>query len=221
MNRYRHISWHYLLNSAGQIPLDKYACTDQVGCVLSLQQEDGSTKINRYLSRLSTDAKLGNEYNTTQRECIAIVRAVMLFCAYLEGFMFTNTGDHDSLKYILNNIDSGSRLARWFLRPPEFDVDVVHRAKIKPQEADALSSLPSNWENIIPFEDDLLFLALDTMQHLVDTHICLTNFNNAYTGPLSGYHIEVSLGKPLTESAILVNKHRERIVKQQYSNLVL
>lgn len=77
-------------------------------------------------------------YDTTHRECIAIVRAVLLLRSYLDGARVTSRTDHDSFKWIPNLSDASGRLAQSRLRLSEFDFGLVHRASVKRHAADAL-----------------------------------------------------------------------------------
>lgn len=137
----------------GQFTLDTDACNVQIGCVLLQDQPDQTKRPVDYWSRSLTSAK--RAYDTTHKECLAIVWAVLLICPYLEGTKFTIRTDHDSLRSILNIIDATGRLARWELRLSEFEYDAVHRAGIKNQAADALYRLPTTGHDITPLDDDI------------------------------------------------------------------
>lgn len=65
-----------LPGSAGHLILDTEACNVQVGCVLQQEQPDKVIQTIGYWSRSLTDAK--RQYDTTQRECLAIVCAAHL-----------------------------------------------------------------------------------------------------------------------------------------------
>lgn len=60
---------------------------------------------------------------------------------YLESTRFTVRSDLDTLKWILNLSDSSKKLARWNVRLSELDFDVVNKAGVKHQAADALIRL--------------------------------------------------------------------------------
>ena len=69
--------------------IDTDACNVQIGCVLLQDQEDEkpTRKPIGYWSRTLFQAEQG--YHTTERECLAVVWAVLLLRPYLEGADFT------------------------------------------------------------------------------------------------------------------------------------
>ena len=143
----------------GRITIDTDACAYQVGCVLLQEQEDQTVKPIGYWSRSLTDAE--RRYDTTQRECLAVVWAILLLRPYLEGTRFTIRTDHSALKWLLNLADSSGRLARWRLRLTEFEFDIVHRAGIKHQAADALSRLETTSTDETELRDEIPTLTED------------------------------------------------------------
>lgn len=74
-------------NSSGNITLDTDACDVQIGCVLLQKQANDTTRRIVYWSRSVKDAE--RRYDTTRRECLAIVWSVPLLRSYLEGNRFT------------------------------------------------------------------------------------------------------------------------------------
>lgn len=83
-------------------------------------------------------------HNKTKRECLGIFWAVLLPRLYHEHTWLTNRVDLDALKWILNHLHGSKRLARWRLRLPNFDFDVVNQAAAKHRAANSLSKL-CNW----------------------------------------------------------------------------
>lgn len=57
------------------------------------------------------------------------------------------------------------RLVRWRLQLTEFYFEVVHRAGIRRQEADALLRLATNVKNTSLLKDHIPLLAIDTHTH--------------------------------------------------------
>lgn len=130
------------------------ACNEQVGCVLLQEQETAKDyRPIGYWSRTLTAAE--RNYTTSERECLAIVWAILMLRPYLEGTKFTVRTDHDSLRWLLNISDVSGRLARWRLRLAEFDYTVVHRPGVKHQAPDALSRLPTAGADTSPLEDGI------------------------------------------------------------------
>lgn len=91
-----------------------------------------------YLSRVLNEHE--RNYDTTQRECLAVVFAVKKWRHYLEGTSFKVVTDHIALKWLLDQKNApNQRLARWILHLQEFTYSIEHRPGIKHQNADALS----------------------------------------------------------------------------------
>ena len=76
-----------LPKAEGKYTVDTDACDLQVGCVLLQEQEDGTNRPVGYWSRTLT--KPEKAYTVTERECLAVVWAVLLLRPYLEGARFT------------------------------------------------------------------------------------------------------------------------------------
>lgn len=70
----------------GQYRLDTDTCNSQVGCVLFQKQKDGKEPPIKYWS--PTLRELEKNLETTHRECLAVVRAVILLWPYHEGTKF-------------------------------------------------------------------------------------------------------------------------------------
>lgn len=67
-----------------------------------------------YFSLLPNDAE--RNYNTTEREFLAIIWAVLMLLPYLEGARFTLRTHHDALKLLFGSTSAYGKLARWSLR---------------------------------------------------------------------------------------------------------
>ena len=149
----------------GRYVIDTDACEYQVGCVL-LQEQEGQLHPIGYWSRSLTKAE--RAYDTTQRECLAVVWAIFTLRPYLEMKQFTLRTDHDSLRWILNLSDATGRLARWRLRLADYDYTVEHRRGIVHQAADALSRLPSDGMDETPLDDEIPLFLVDTTSNQRD-----------------------------------------------------
>ena len=123
----------------GKFILDTDASGDQIGCCLFQEQSDGSHPIG-YWSRSLNPAE--RNYSTTEKECLAIVWAILQLRPYLEGEKFLIRTDHHSLRWVLNLADAQGRLARWRLRLLEFDFEVAYYPGKDHHAADTLSRLP-------------------------------------------------------------------------------
>jgi len=110
-----------------------------IGAVLS-QGPVGQDRPIAYASRILCKAE--QNYNTTEKELLAIVWAVKYFRPYLYGTRFKIVTDHRPLIWLFNITDPGSRLIRWRLKLEEYDYEIVHKAGKGNANADALSRNP-------------------------------------------------------------------------------
>lgn len=125
-----------LSNSQGHMAPDRDVCDFQVGCVFHQLQPDMNTEPTGYRSRPLTDSD--RKYDTTQGECLAIIRSVLLLRAYLDGTRIVIRSDHDSLKWIFSLPNRRGKLAYWRLRLSKFEFDDVYGARRNQQAANAL-----------------------------------------------------------------------------------
>jgi len=107
-----------------------------IGGILS-QGVIGQDRPITYASRILSHAE--QNYNTTEKELLAIVWAVKHFRPYLYGTKFKIVTDHKPLIWLFNVTDPGSRLIRWRLKLEEYDYEIVHKARKYNTNADALS----------------------------------------------------------------------------------
>ncbi|KAM0735103.1 Retrovirus-related Pol polyprotein from transposon 17.6 [Formica fusca] len=107
-----------------------------IGAVLS-QGKVGNDRPIAYASRVLSRAE--QNYNTTEKELLAIVWAVKHFRPYVYGTKFKIVTDHKPLIWLFNVNDPGSRLIRWRLKLEEYDYEIVHKAGRANANADALS----------------------------------------------------------------------------------
>lgn len=97
---------------AGQFIIETDACDN--GCVLLQEQEEGEIRPLGYWSRTQNDDE--RNYNTTQKEYLAVIWSVSMLRPYVEGSRFIVRTDHQSLKRIHAFKESTGRLARRHLR---------------------------------------------------------------------------------------------------------
>ena len=128
-----------LPRAEGLFILDTDASQEQIGCCLFQEQASGTRHPVGYWSRGLTSAE--RNYSTTEKECLAIVWAILQLRPYLEGKHFIIRTDHNSLRWVLNLADAQGRLARWRLRLLEFDFEVQYAPGKEHHGADTLSRL--------------------------------------------------------------------------------
>lgn len=88
-----------------------------------------------------TFTKAEISYSTTEKEGLAVKKALKYFQSYLEGKKFILYTDHQALVSILNMTHPSGKLARWAAFFLSFDFEVVHRKGENLQDADAISRL--------------------------------------------------------------------------------
>lgn len=108
-----------------------------IGCVLGQKDEEGTERPIYYFSQKLNPAQ--RNYSVTERECLAAVKGIQKFRAYVEGYRFKVITDHSSLKWLMNLKDPTGRLARWSLKLQGFDFEVEHRKGSLNVVPDALS----------------------------------------------------------------------------------
>jgi hypothetical protein len=74
-----------------------------------------------------------HNYNTIEREGLAMVYALQKFRHYLLGKNFKMFTDHSSLKYLVNKPELGRRICRWLFLFQEFEFKVI----VKPGKLNA------------------------------------------------------------------------------------
>lgn len=112
-----------------------------IGAILS-QGEIGKDLPIAYASRTLNSAE-GN-YNTTEKELLAIKWAVQHFRPYLYGRKFKIVTDHRPLTWLFNVKDPGSKLIRWRLQLEEYEYEIIHKAGKINSNVDCLSRIAIN-----------------------------------------------------------------------------
>lgn len=88
-----------------------------------------------FASRLLNDAE--RKYSTTEKECLALVWAVLKYKPYLEGYHYPAITDHFALSR-LRKLDSLSgRLACWVIELQQYDFKIKYRKGTLNRVADA------------------------------------------------------------------------------------
>lgn len=107
-----------------------------IGGVLVQGSGDEERAVAYFSQKLSATQR---KYQTTERECLAVIVGIEKFRPYIEGTHFTVMTDHASLQWLQNLKDPSGRLGRWALRLQPYDFTLVHRPGRLMAVADALS----------------------------------------------------------------------------------
>lgn len=132
-----------------------------LGAVLS-QGPIGSDKPICYASRTLNDSELN--YSTIEKELLAIVWATKYFRLYLYGRKFKILTDHRPLQWAVNMKEPNSKLTRWRLKLSEYDFKIEHKPGKANTNADALSRVEINNEEIESFLSEIDSLVVQQSQ---------------------------------------------------------
>lgn len=109
-----------------------------IGAVLA-QEIDGEEHPIAYFSqKLSASER---NYSVTERECLAVIRAIEHFRGYVEGVRFTVYCDHSALTYLRSIKNPTALMCRWILRLNAFDFKIEYRKGSCNVVPDALSRI--------------------------------------------------------------------------------
>lgn len=114
------------------------ASDQAVGAVLG-QRIGEESHVIYYASKTLNQAQ-GN-YDTTEKELLAVVYAFEKFRPYLPGSKIIVYTDHAALKYLLSKKEVKPRLIRWLLLLQEFDWEVRDKKGAENKVADHLSRI--------------------------------------------------------------------------------
>ena len=122
-------------------------CTDasNLGCGSVLYQRDPIAPKPRQLRVIGyqsyTFNKAEQNYHVTEKEGLAVVKAIKYFRSYLEGRKIIVHTDHQSVLSILNEKEPKGRLGRWVTFLMGFNIQINHRSGKELTDADAMSRL--------------------------------------------------------------------------------
>jgi transposase InsO family protein len=108
-----------------------------MGAILMQEDDDHQLHPIAYASKTFNDAQ--RNYDTTEREALAIIWALQHFNTYCEGHRYTLMTDHQALSYIQKNKDSSKRIARWQNLMSNYAVDIFYKSGSTNFAADLLS----------------------------------------------------------------------------------
>lgn len=96
-----------------------------LGQYFSKKNSDGKEQpIYYYSAKLSASEK---NYSVTERECLAVIKAIQKFRPYIEGYNFEIYTDYSSLKWLMTTKDLTGRLVRWSLKLQPYTFTIHHR----------------------------------------------------------------------------------------------
>ncbi|XP_041451951.1 uncharacterized protein LOC121405348 [Drosophila obscura] len=105
-----------------------------------LQKDEDQMKPIAYYSRATS--KPEKNYHSYELEALAVVESLERFKYYIYGKRIKVVTDCNALKTSMEKREFIPRIARWWLRIQEFDIDIVHRAGTQMNHVDALSRAP-------------------------------------------------------------------------------
>lgn len=131
-----------------------------IGAVLKQRKyADDGTFVELTVGYFSRTLKAAERnYCTTDRECLAIVEAILFFDHYLDKRKFTVITDHCALQYLARVKQAKSRLLRWALLLQCRDYTIEHRPGRKHCEPDCLSRLLPKFMADMGIKDELVEL---------------------------------------------------------------
>lgn len=109
-----------------------------IGAVLTQEVNGEEHPICYFSQKLSSSER---KYSVTERECLAVIRAIEKFRGYIEGVRFTVHCDHSALTYLRSMKNPTALMSRWILRLNAFDCDIQYRKGSINVVPDALSRI--------------------------------------------------------------------------------
>ena len=97
-----------------------------IDAILQQKTEDNKKYAIQFISRLLKGAEI--HYTITEKECLAIIWAILKLRIYLCGKKFTIITDHSALIWLLGTKNTTGRIARWQIILQTFEFEIVHKA---------------------------------------------------------------------------------------------
>lgn len=122
-------------------------CTDasHLGSGAILYQRNSSIKKSQQLRVIGyysyTFTKPEINYTVTEKEALAVIKAIKYFRSYLEGREFIVHTDHQALTHIMTLKEPKGRLGRWQAFLMTYNISINHRSGRELKDADAISRL--------------------------------------------------------------------------------
>ena len=129
---------HYI--PGGQLILYTDASDFAMGWILH-QLQDNVEKVLVYGSKTFNETQ--TKYCCTDKECLAVVTAIIKLRHFLAGEKFIVRTDHHALCWLMKVKDVSGRLARYALRLQEFDFSIEYKSGKMHANCDALSRFPA------------------------------------------------------------------------------
>jgi hypothetical protein len=124
-----------------------------IGAVLyQIDENNVEHVIEFYSNKLTENEK---KFSPTEKECLAVIKAIIHFRPYIELVPLRIITDHHSLKYLLNMKVTSGRLARWILFLSPYINCIEHRSGKLNVVPDALSRAPVMNEDENSFLENL------------------------------------------------------------------
>jgi len=142
-------------------------CTDasNYGSGAILYQRDPTQSRNRQLRVIGyysyTFTKPEINYCVTEKECLAVIKAVKYFRSYLEGRHFIVHTDHSALTSLMTLHEPKGRLARWQCFLLSYNIEINNRKGTALKDADAISRLCLSSEPITSSEVNVVISSDD------------------------------------------------------------
>ena len=126
--------------------VDSDASDYQIGAAHFQTHPDAQRKPIGFFSRTLAPAE--RNYSVSEKDFLAVIWAVQTLRPYFYGEHFIVHTDHASLRWLINVTDPSGRLIRWRLRLSEFDFKIKYKIGKANSQADALSRLLTEGENV-------------------------------------------------------------------------
>ncbi|XP_029732414.2 uncharacterized protein LOC109415089 [Aedes albopictus] len=129
-----------------------------IGAVLTQEVDGEEHPVSYFSQKLSSSER---KYSVTERECLAVIRAVEKFRGYIEGVKFVVYCDHAALSYLLSLKNPTALMSRWILRLNAFDLEIKYRKGSVNVVPDALSRIVATTSFTTEETEDSWYEALE------------------------------------------------------------